>query len=295
MQIEIIANPIAGGGKSTRALEIVKKILDTEDKAYSIHWTQFPGHGEEIAAELEPRSETIVAVGGDGTVMEVLNGVKSPGTKVGIIPAGMGNDLARCLGIPEEVNQAAEVLINGEQVPIDLGDDDGKLFNFMGVGFPADVVRNVEKIRNGFTRGKPVYLIGLLRSIGNLSSYEVKLEVDGELKTSRASAVFVASCRYTGGGIDLIPHADYRDGLLDVAVIKEVGRVELIMALRKVYSGNHVNHPKIEFFRGRSVSLKSRDSLPEMLDGDIKGSTPSRLTVVPEARSLMVPPDKTPS
>lgn len=289
MQIEIIANPIAGGGKSARALEIVKKILDTEDKAYSIHWTQFPGHGEEIAAELEPRSETIVAIGGDGTVMEVLNGVESPETKVGIIPAGMGNDLARCLGIPEEVSQATEVLINGERVPIDLGDDDGKLFNFMGVGFPADVVRNVENIRNGFTRGKPVYLLGLLRSIGSLSAYDIKLEVDGELKTRKASAVFVASCRYTGGGIDLIPHADYRDGLLDVAIIKEVGRMELVMALRKVYSGNHVNHPKIEFFRGRSVSLKSRDSLPEMLDGDLKGSTPSTITVEPKARSLIVP------
>lgn len=293
MQIEIIANPIAGGGKSARALETVKKILDSEDQNYSIHWTQFPGHGKEIASELEPQSGMIVAVGGDGTVMEVLNGVSSQETRVGIIPAGMGNDLARCLGIPEEITRATRVLTHGQRARIDLGSDDGELFNFMGVGFPADVVRNVEKIRNGFTRGKPVYLIGLLRSIGNLSSYDIKLEVDGELKTSRASAVFVASCRYTGGGIDLIPHADFQDGLLDVAVIGEVGRLELVMALRKVYSGNHVDHPKIEFYRARSISLETQKRLPEMLDGDLKGSTPSRLTVVPEARSIMVPSNET--
>lgn len=292
MQIEIIANPIAGGGNTTQAVETVKETLDRHNETYSIHWTQFPGHGKEIASELESRSDMVVAVGGDGTVMEVLNGVSSQETRVGIIPAGMGNDLARCLGIPEEVIKATEVLINGEPIKIDLGEDDGELFNFMGVGFPADVVRNVEKIRNGLTRGKPVYLIGLLRSIGNLSSYEVKLEVDGDLKAKKANAVFVASCRYTGGGIDLIPHADYRDGLLDVVVIKEAGRMELVMALRKVYNGNHVNHPKIEFFRARSVNLKSRDNLPEMLDGDLKGSTPSRLTAIPEARSIIVQPDK---
>jgi len=289
MQIEIIANPIAGGGKAARALETVKKILDSTNEHYSINWTRFPGHGKEIASELESRSEMVVAVGGDGTVMEVLNGVSSQETKVGIIPAGMGNDLARCLGIPEEIARATEVLTGGKRAKIDLGSDDGELFNFMGVGFPADVVRNVEKIRNGFTRGKPVYLIGLLRSIGNLSSYEVKLKVDGELKTGRASAVFVANCRYTGGGIDLIPHANFQDGLMDVAVIEEVGRLELVMALRKVYSGNHVDHPKIKFFRARSISLETRNQLPEMLDGDLKGSTPSKLTVVPEARSLMVP------
>ncbi len=292
MQIEIIANPVAGGGNSTWAVETVKETLDRHNETYSIHWTQFPGHGEELAAELEPGSETIVAVGGDGTVMEVLNGVKSPGTKVGIIPTGMGNDLARCVGIPEDTTRATEVLMGGSQIKIDLGADDGELFNFMGVGFPADVVRNVEKSRNGLSWGKSVYLFGLLKSIGSLSTYDIKLEVNGEVKARKASAVFVASCRYTGGGIDLIPHADYRDGLLDVAIIKEVGRMELVLALRKVYSGNHVNHPKIEFFRARSVSLKSRDNLPEMLDGDLKGSTPSKLTAVPEARSLMVPPDK---
>lgn len=289
MQIEIVVNPIAGGGKSARALETVKKILDSENETYSIHWTQFPGHGKEIASELEPRSETVVAVGGDGTVMEVLNGVNSQETKVGIIPAGMGNDLARCLNIPEDPRQATQLLSKGTTERIDLGAQADCLFNFMGVGFPSEVVKKVDGYRNGLKGGKSVYLFALLRTISSLSTYDLELVIDGERKADEASAVFVASCNYTGGGINLIPHADCRDGLLDVALIKEVGRLELIMALRKVYSGTHVNHPKIDFFRAKSVRIKSRKKLPEMLDGDIKGSTPTELTVEPGARSLIVP------
>ncbi len=292
MQIEIIANPVAGGGRAKKALNRAERLLEKKNVDYEIHWTSFPGHATELANELEPISETLVAAGGDGTVMEVLNGVESSDTPVGIIPAGMGNDLSRCLGVPSEASGALKNLLNGSGKRIDLGSAEGRLFNFMGVGFPANVVRNVEIHKDGMARGRFVYLFGLLRSITELSSCEIELQLEGEQISCRASAVFVASCRYTGGGLNLIPHADPSDGLLDVALIREVGRAELTMALRKVYSGNHVNHPKIEFFRARSVKIKAGGQLREMFDGDLGGSTPTELKVIPKARRIITPDGK---
>ncbi|MFW6190456.1 MAG: diacylglycerol/lipid kinase family protein [Candidatus Bipolaricaulota bacterium] len=293
MQIEIIANPVAGGGKSKKVLNKVEKILNDREVTYRIHWTDSPGHATQLAEKLEWKGKTLVAAGGDGTVMEVLNGIASPKTKIGIIPAGMGNDFTRCLGVPKDARRAVDTFFNGDPRKVDLGTSEGKLFNFMGVGFPAEVVKNVELHRNGVARGLFVYLLGLVRSITQLTSYQIELEVDGEKTIYSASAVFVASCRYTGGGIKLIPHADPSDGLLDVALIHELGRIELTTALRGVYSGAHVDHPKIEFFRGRSIKIRSENGLAGMYDGELKGSTPVTIEAAPAARRIIVPRDRT--
>lgn len=293
MQIEIIANPVAGGGRAKKSLNNAEDLLEKKNLDYEIHWTRFPGHATKLANKLEPRSEILVSAGGDGTVMEVLNGVESPDTPVGIIPVGMGNDLSRCLGIPLDPSGAIRNLLEGSGERIDLGSAGERLFNFMGIGFPANVVRNVKIHKDGMTRGRFVYLFGLLRSITELSSYDIELQLEGEQKRCRASAVFVASCKYTGGGLNLIPHADPSDGILDVALIREVGRAELTMALRKVYSGTHVDHPKIEFFQARSVKIKARNQLREMFDGDLGGRTPTELKVIPEARKIIAPDGKT--
>ncbi len=293
MKVNFILNPVAGRGHSLEVLPRIRKILDEMQVEYEVHRTQYSGNGSELARELEGKGEVITAIGGDGTVREVLNGVRSPRTPIGIIPAGMGNDFARSLGIPSNPTEATKCILNFNRVKVDLGSEGGKLFNVMGVGFPADVVKTINRYKNGFIDGSIIYLLGLLRSLTQLKTYRLQLETNGESSEIDASAVFVTNSNFTAGGINLVPHAKLRDGLLDVAVISDVGRTELVLALKKAYQGTHVNHPKIEFYRAKSVNINSGDKLPLMFDGELEGTTPARLEIAPEARTLIAPPEST--
>jgi len=289
MQTKIVVNPIAGRGSSLKALPRVKRRLDKEMVEYEIIRTEFPNHATELAGKLESSGERIVAMGGDGTVREVLNGIRSPDTRVGVIPAGMGNDFARSLGIPTDVSRAAALLAGSESKKVDLGGERGKFFNVMGVGFPAHVVERINKYKEGPVKGPLIYLLGLLRSITDLDTYEFKLILDGEARELSANAIFVANSNYTAGGLKLVPQAELDDGLLDVAIIANAGRMELLMALEKAYRGEHVNHPKIEFLRAKKIRIESKARLIKMFDGELEGTTPAELEVIPKARTIIVP------
>ncbi len=289
MKINLILNPVAGRGKSLKVLPRIKKFLDRKHPNYEVFRTQYPGNGIELARDHEDPGAVTVSVGGDGTAREVLNGIQSPNSPIGIIPAGMGNDFARSLGIPTDPEEAIRCILDGQTLEVDLGSSQGKLFNVMGVGFPAEVMKTIESYKNGFVDGSVIYLLGLLRSVTRLNSYDLRLELDGKKVTLEANAVFVVNSNYTAGGIKLVPQARLTDGLLDVAVISDAGRIELILALKQAYRGTHVNHPKIDFYRARSVNIDSETRLPLMFDGELEGTTPTRLEIAPKARNLIVP------
>ncbi|MCF7890279.1 diacylglycerol kinase family lipid kinase [Candidatus Bipolaricaulota bacterium] len=289
MQTKIVVNPVAGRGTSLKVLPKVKHCLDSEGVKYEIVRTRFPDHATELAGKLEASGARVVAMGGDGTVREVLNGIRSPDTPVGIIPAGMGNDFARSLGIPTDVSRATQHLVNTETKKVDLGVERGKFFNVMGVGFPAHVVERVNRYKKGPVRGPLIYLIGLLRSLTDLGNYEFHLELDGNSRTQKANAVFVTNSRFTAGGLKLVPQAKLDDGLLDVAIISGAGRMELLLALRQAYRGNHIDHPKIEFLRAKKVRIESKARLIKMFDGELEGTTPTDLEVAPRTRTIIVP------
>ncbi len=291
MKIQFILNPVAGGGNTLEVLPGLERILEAEGVSYEIFQTNYPGHGEELARRVEGSGDLVAAIGGDGTVREVLNGIQSPETPIGIVPAGMGNDLARSLGIPSDPSRAIQYLFAPSTRRVDMGSEQGRLFNMLGMGFPAEVVRTINRYKNGLVKGPPVYLLGLLRSLTKLKSYDLHLTLDEEERNLRANAVFVANSNFTAGGIKLIPQADLTDGLLDVAVISDVGRAELVLALKRAYRGNHVNHPKIEFRRAKSIRIESDHPLTKMFDGDLEGTTPAELEVAFGARTLVVPPD----
>ncbi|MBS3791893.1 MAG: diacylglycerol kinase family protein [Candidatus Bipolaricaulota bacterium] len=292
MQTKIVVNPVAGRGISLKVLPEVKSCLDSEGLKYEIIRTKFPGHATELAGELESSGTMVVAMGGDGTVREVLNGIRSPDTPVGIIPAGMGNDFARSLGIPVDVTQASQYIANTATRKVDLGIERGKFFNVMGVGFPAHVVERINIYKKGAVRGPLIYLLGLLRSVTDLDDYEFHLELDGNSRDQRANAIFVTNSQFTAGGLKLVPQAELDDGLLDIAIISGAGRLELLLALRQAYQGKHVDHPKIEFLRAKRVRIESRARLIKMFDGELEGTTPADLEIAPRSRTIIVPANK---
>src|SRR6056297_853562 len=218
MQINVIMNPVAGKGRTIKSLPRVKRVLNRYDLEFQVYRTDYPGHATELASKLEERGDLLVAMGGDGTVREVVNGMKSANSKLGIIPSGMGNDLSRSLKIPASIEQASQLLLEGVGMKIDLGLEDGSLFSVMGIGFPAEVVETYRTMRNGFFKGSLIYLVSVLRSLSTLKTYRIVMDVDGQSRQYDACAIFVMSSGFTGGGINLVPHADLTDSLLDVAI-----------------------------------------------------------------------------
>ena len=290
MQTKIIVNPVAGQGTSLDLLPKVKKCLDAEGIKYSIVRTSFPGHATQLAEELETRDTKMVAMGGDGTVREVLNGIRLPTTPVGVIPAGMGNDFARSLGIPRKASRAAHLLVDHGTKKVDLGAERGKFFNVMGAGFPSHVVERINRYKKMPLSGPLTYLLGLLRSVTNLENYRFLLELDGVARTLKANAIFVTNSIYTAGGLKLVPQAKMDDGLLDIVIVSGAGKMELLLALRRAYRGDHVDHPKIEFLKAEKVRIDSETELIKMFDGELEGTTPAELEIIPETRTIIVPP-----
>ncbi len=291
MQTKIVINPVAGRGTSLKALPEVKKYLDSEGVNYEVVRTEYPGHATELAEELEAPGVRVIAMGGDGTVREVINGIQSPDTPIGIIPAGMGNDFARSLGISTNVSRASRFLLDPATKKVDLGVEQGKFFNAMEAGFPAHVVEKIGQFKKGPLKGPWIYLLGVLRSLVELDSYEFQLELDGDSRRQEANAIFVMNSGYTAGGLNLVPQAELDDGLLDIAIISEASRVELLLALRQVYRGNHVDHPRIEFLQAKSVRIESSSRLTKVFDGELEGTTPAELEIAPKSRTIIVPGD----
>lgn len=173
MQINVIMNPVAGKGRTIKALPWVQKVLSRHDVEFQVYRTDYPGHATELASELEKKADVLVAMGGDGTVREVVNGMQSTDSRLGIIPSGMGNDLSRSLEIPASIEEATRLLFEGVEMKIDLGLEDGNLFSVMGIGFPADVVETYRTMRNGFFKGSLIYLVSVLRSLSTLKTYKM--------------------------------------------------------------------------------------------------------------------------
>ncbi|MER3412033.1 MAG: hypothetical protein C4305_06870 [Thermoleophilia bacterium] len=239
-----------------------------------------------------------MAVGGDGTVNEVVNGLMDGnGAELALIPRGTGADLARTFGIPSRLEDAVRVVLSGRSRPIDLGraeyrswegaSERSYFVNIASVGMSGAVAKRVNEASPGWA--KLSYLASTLAVFARWQSCQVKVTVDGEGRSGRMLDVIVANCRYFAGGMLISPQAEPDDGLLDCLLIGDVTKADLVRTLPKIYRGTHLPHPKAELLRGREIVVEAEDPLPVELDGEQPGTTPARLEVVPRALRLRVP------
>ncbi len=236
----------------------------------------------------------MVAVGGDGTVNEVVNGLMSAGAFVtlGILNAGRANDCRRNFGLPSHFPLAIERLLAGREVPIDVGLaewPDGRHRQFvmsLGAGFDAAAAERAERARSG---GKAPYVRALLSTLRVYQASLAAIHVDDRLHSlGLIMAAVVANGPYYGQGMKIAPAADPRDGLLDLVVLGNLGRAELLWWFPTVYRGRHLANPKISTARGRTVTIKGVLPLPVHVDGEPCGQTPVRVSVRPAALRLRV-------
>ncbi|HEY3063498.1 MAG TPA: diacylglycerol kinase family protein [Chloroflexota bacterium] len=289
-----VFNPAAGGGRHTaRLLPMVRAAVAAHGGA--VVCTERPGHAVELArGAAAQRFDAVVGVGGDGTLHELANGLLDCGVgtppALGAVPAGTGNDFVRSLGLPTDPSAAIDLVWAGATQIIDLARCGERFFlNAGGVGFDSRVARDAQRIPKSLRIGTLPYVAGVLWEVIRNTSNEVVLELDEQRIQRRSLMVAIANGAFYAGGMMICPHAKRDDGLLDVCVVGEMPRRDVLRLLLSVFSGGHVGHPLVEFHRTRRLRIECAAGSEIQLDGELVGSLPAVFEVAPNALRAIVP------
>lgn len=290
-QVAVVLNPEAGRGRGKRSAQHIGDLLSARGVAYTLRTSRSAGEAGALARKAAAEGARVVAAaGGDGTLNEVLNGLFGTSAALGVIPLGTGNDFARHVGIPADLDRAVEVLASGALRKVDVGECNGRYFlNIAGCGFDAVVAARVNA---GYRllRGTPAYLAAVAQSLAAYRPAHMLIETDQERLDSDVMLCAIANTQSYGGGMRIAPEASIEDGLLDVCVVRRVGRLEFLRAFPRVFRGTHVDHPKFTHFTARAVNIRSDVPLPVLVDGEVNGTTPVVARIHPAAVAMVLPP-----
>ena len=301
LRAKVIVNPAAGAYSTRRKWPRISRLLKYVGLSFDYEYTEGVGHATELArVAARDGYRYIVAVGGDGTVNEVANGIlhsTNPAkTSLGVVSTGTGSDFARSAGIPRDYTSACSFLVSSRRRLIDVGVVEFKrggqalrrfFINVAGVGFDAAAVEATEKLPKYFGGTIP-YLAGLFRSLFSYRNKAVVLSVGNKVEAKRILSVVVANGGYVGGGMHIAPKAELSDNLLDVLIIGDIGKFELLKALPTVYKGTHINNPKVSMEQVTHITIESSERLLVHADGELLGECPASFWLMPAALSIMV-------
>jgi len=276
-----IVNPKAGKGSPTKILGTLESILRSKQLSHEIFVTERAGHATELAVSAP--SPVVVAVGGDGTVNEVANGLLSTtGKTLGIIPTGSGNDLIKSVGIPHNLRAAVEVLLQQSVRLIDVGivacsENDSPdertrpryFVNGVGAGFDAAVAARTREIRH--LSGTLLYVAAVFQTLGKYSSPEYSVVIDGTEWRSQNLLMAIGNGRCAGGGFYLTPNAVIDDGLLDVCLVAKASVARILTLMPSVMRGKHGKAKEVKFLRGKAITIRSECPFYVHADGEIVG------------------------
>lgn len=268
-ELLFIINPVAGGGKAKAMEDIIANEMEDYKGKYTICLTENPKEATRIAYESD--IDTIIAVGGDGTITEVAKGIIRRGYgKLGIIPAGTGNDFTKSLGIEKDSLKAIEIIKQAKTMDIDIGLANGyKFLNIGSVGLDAEVTYESEKVKK-YMSGRPAYILSIFIALAKFKPKHATIEIDGKKEKKNLVLFAIGNGMYYGGGLKMIPDAILDDGFLHACIVKDVSRLRIMTILPEVYSGKHIRHKKyVELFKGKKVTVRSKEEIYMNLDGEL--------------------------
>jgi len=298
---KVIVNPVAGAYATRRKWPRLSRLLKHIGLSFDYEYTEGVGHAMELAkVAASDGYRYLVAVGGDGTVNEVANGIlhstNSGDTALGIISTGTGSDFVRSVGIPRDYVSACSYLTSLRRLLVDVGVVEYKsegqslqryFVNGAGIGFDAAVVEATQRLPKYFGGTIP-YLAGMLCTLFGYRNKSVVLSLGARVQAKRILSVVVANGRYFGGGMYVAPQAELDDGLLDVVIVGDLGKFELLKALPMVYKGTHINHPKVSIEKATHITIESSERILVHADGELLGEGPASFRLVPAALSIVV-------
>ena len=297
-RVLVVVNPISGLGKSLRAAERFALAYRAAGGVAEIHPTRSAGDGGRRAAGAAGEGfQAVVAVGGDGTVNEVVNGMRGAGAgsaalPVGIVPMGTANVLARELRVHLDPEEAAAVVATGRERAVDLGEarnGAGETRRFLacaGAGFDAAVVKAVAEGRRGGL-GFRGWAGPIWRTFRAYDFPPVRVAADGGAAIPATIAIVCNTANY-GGLLSLVPTADPGDGAFDACLIDARRRRSLFRYAFAAWRGTLARQGDVKTLRGRTILIEADRPVPAQVDGDPFGSTPLRITVHPGAARILV-------
>jgi YegS/Rv2252/BmrU family lipid kinase len=284
----VIANPSAGGGRTARLLPAVEAALRGHGIAFRVERTHSIEHARELARSALAAGEVAAAMGGDGLMGAIAGELRHSDGVLGILPGGRGNDFARKLGVGGDPVAACDVLAEGREQRIDVGDIDGRAYlGIASSGLDSDAgdLANATRLKLGHL----VYVYATLRAVGAWRPARWEVVIDGRPRSFVGYSVAVANSGVFGGGMFLAPDARLDDGLLDVVMIQDMPKRTLLAALPKVFAGAHVHEPGIELLQAREVAFHADRPFNVQADGDAIADLPATVRVQPGALRVMAP------
>lgn len=288
-------------GKGARHPEEFEKILAGADLDFDLHVTERRHHAVELARQAIDDGWTyLVAVGGDGTIHEVVNGMmgpegpRNPEAVLGVVSAGSGADFARTFGLPDDVDHGLDHLTGDGFIDIDLGrvtftTEGGEATewfpNIAESGLGADVVKVAERLPRGMGRSR--YLAGFWMTLARFKATRGTVVCDTRTYEGRITNLVVANCQFFGGGMHVAPKATPTDGRLDVLI--QIGtKADYVSAITKVFKGTHIPSPVIKEYKARRVEVTTATPLRVEADGELLGTTPATFQLYEKALRLKV-------
>ena len=289
MRTCVILNPIAGAVKSVGVVRERLRSLNAD----RFHVSGQAGDAEKFASEAAD-FDLIVSAGGDGTLNEVVNGIAQGGCKaaLGVLPLGTGNDFARTLGVPNDLDAGIDQIAAGETRCIDLvrvTSDRVRYFVNVSSGGFSGVVDEKLTPEMKRTWGPLAYLRGAAAAFSELRGYTTTVALDdAESFELDLYNVVIANGRYVAGGIPVAPRAGIADALLDIVLIPERGPTELAILAAQILVGKHLGSDAIIFRRAKKIAIKSRPGMWFNVDGELIGNEPATFELLPGALQCVV-------
>jgi YegS/Rv2252/BmrU family lipid kinase len=265
----LIVNLIAGHGRCKALFPKVRAELDRRGIAYELHYTNEPLEATDVAKwGIDAGFQRIVAMGGDGTINEVANGLLGRDAVLAVIPAGTGNDFVRMLGIPADPFDALDLLAGGVERTMDLGrvNEERCFVNGMGIGLDAQVARDV--LQMSHLRGAAAYVTAAIKEIFRFDAFPVTIESAEWRMDLTCLSIGVSNGKFAGGGFKLAPEASVDDGMIDISVIEDYSIAERLVRLPQVRAGKHLGWRKVHYRQLPSATISSPKKLIAHMDGE---------------------------
>src|SRR4051794_37318440 len=286
----LLVNPSAGGGRAARVLPDVEAELRRLGIAFRTVRTTSLDHARTEASAAAAQGEAVVTLSGDGLVGAICGVLAAvPGSLLGVLPGGRGNDFARVLGIPLEPVPACAVLAAGAVRALDIGDVDGRPFiGIASLGFDS-VANKLANEAPGWMRSQ-VYTYAALRALAGWKHAAFTVEPEGaEPIRFRGWSVGAGNSKAYGGGMYAMPHAELDDGLLDIVYCEATSRMAFLKLLGRIIKGTHVELPYVHEQRAASVRISADRPFTVYADGDPIAELPATFRAIPHALHVLCP------
>ena len=290
MKVLLVYNPFAGHGRAQKILPEMEAYFQEKGIQFDLRTTDYHEHGIQIVTEADlSQYDGVIAAGGDGTLYEVINGYYRNESKkkipLGILPVGTGNAFARDLDLHNtHWKDAIDIIAMQKLRKVDVGQftthgESYYFLNILGLGFVADVGEIAHKLK---VFGNFSYTLGVLQKTIFLSSYPLTITIDGEKYERENIFVEISNTRWTSNFL-MAPSAEIDDGYLDVTLLGKLGRIKLLKAFPKIFTGEHIYIDEVETFKAKEITVET--GIPKVLtpDGELMGITPIEVKCLHQA------------